>query len=589
MYNRHGASVAVVAPIVWVATEYLRTITAVGFPWLFLGHTQYTNVTLIQISDLVGAYGVSFMVAMVNGWLTDLLIQPILIWRTDKAARLPIGTLTTLLVVLGVAIYGSTQRSKKVFTQGPRVAIVQHDFPMFVSGGGTHPQDVFRSYVALTRKAAAEKPDIIVLPETAINGYMNDEYLDAGPAELEEIRKRRYGDQMSLDAMKQWQTFSRNVRDTFQQISNEFGVPILMGSLAMEWKPSEIVPRADAYNSAFLLLPGRERPAARYDKVHIVLFGEYVPFRHSYPEVYDWLNSLTPWGAEGIEYSLSAGEAFNVFEFHAASQRGKRYRAAAPICYEEIMPYVTRTFVRGDEPERGRKNIDMLLSISNDGWFLHSSELEQHLAGAVFRAVENRIPIARSVNTGASAFIHPNGKIHSRVQLNEEKLEQLQAVIAALEKLDAIAETMAAGTGENDRFNAARSESIRCLSEQVVPAIDALGAEFDYLVEDLPIRIITSLERVDDPTTRTQRLNAARNQLEDSLDTVRRWRDKPWMAPAYAIESLKCDDRSTLYTWWGDWFAHGALALMCMMVADWTLRRFRRLNARDKAREGNGQ
>lgn len=589
MYSRHGTSVAIVAPIVWVATEYLRTISAVGFPWLFMGHTQYTNVTLIQVSDLVGAYGVSFMVVMINGWLTDLLIQPILIWRTDKGARLPIGSLSTLLVVLGVAIYGSTQRSQKVFTQGPRVAVIQHDFPMFVSGGGVHPNAVFQSYEALTRQAAAEKPDIIVLPETAINGNMNDGYLDAGASDLEEIRRRRYGDQVTLNGMKQWQAFSRDVRDAFQKISNEFGVPILIGSLSMEWKPSEIVPRADAYNSAFLLLPEREKPVARYDKVHIVLFGEYVPFRYSDPELYNWLNSLTPWGAAGVEYSLSAGAAFDVFEFHAASQRGKRYRAAAPICYEEIMPYVTRAFVRGDEPDRGKKNIDMLLSMSNDGWFLHSAELEQHLAGAVFRAVENRIPIARSVNTGCSAFIHPNGKIHLRVQMSDEKLERLDRVIAAMEQLDDTAQSMESRLDTANGFLESLAEAGQNVQKDLIPAIDALGVEFAYLIDQLPITELASLARTDDPAKRAERFDQMREKLSETLETVRRWRDKPWMAPAHAVEVLKCDERSTLYTWWGDWFAQGALVLMCMMLADWTLRQFRRLQASDKTKEGHSR
>src|SRR5262249_24952404 len=162
------------------------------------------------------------------------------------------------------------------------------------------------------------------------------------------------------------------------------------------------------------LSPGRENPVVRYDKRHLVLFGEYVPFRYSYHSVYQWLNSITPWGMGCEEYSLTPGEAFTGIEFTAPSN-GRRYRAGTPICYEEVMPYVLRALVTADGKAADRKNIDMLLAISNDGWFYHSAELEQHLTGGVFRAVEHRIAVARAVNTGASALIDPNGKVHHRV------------------------------------------------------------------------------------------------------------------------------------------------------------------------------
>src|SRR5262249_42904547 len=99
MFRRHGASLAIALPIVWTAGEYIRAQTVVGFPWYLMAHTHYRVLSMIQISDLVGAYGVSFVVVMVNGWFADLLIQPILIWRRDqpeRTTRLPLGSLATL-------------------------------------------------------------------------------------------------------------------------------------------------------------------------------------------------------------------------------------------------------------------------------------------------------------------------------------------------------------------------------------------------------------------------------------------------------------------------------------------------------------
>ncbi|HVP09812.1 MAG TPA: apolipoprotein N-acyltransferase [Phycisphaerae bacterium] len=584
MYTRHGVSLALSVPIAWVAAEYLRSIAVLGFPWLLLAHSQYQNLTVIQISDLVGAYGVSFVLAMVNGWLTDLLIQPILIWRADRGTRLPIGSLTTLLVVAGTMIYGSAQRSKTFFEPGPTVATVQHDFPMFVEedrAGSISPELAFRSYLDLARQAATRKPDLIVLPETPIAGYINDEFLNASPTDLDEIGRRRG---FSLQLMKLYQRFSRQTRDAFQQLSTETGIPIVLGSLAIEWRPTAIPPRVDAFNSAFLLKPGETRPAGRYDKIHLVLFGEYVPFRTSYPPLYKWLNSKTPWGRMGIEYSLTAGQKYTVFEFEAASQGGREYRAAAPICYEEVMPYIAREFTRGSGETPGRKNIDLLLSISNDGWFLHTSELEQHMAAAVFRAVENRIPVARSVNTGASGLVHPNGKIHMRVAMSEEKMALLEPVAERLRDLDGLAEKLEGQLDGGEAYERMRGELITTLMEGLDPALQVLGTEFSYIGQRLGQ--LAALLGTTTNEGRLEGLRQFRSQVADDLQTIARWKSKPWMAPGFGIAQAQCDKRLTIYTRWGDWFAQGTAALFAMMLLDWLLRRIRRLSATAKTTEG---
>jgi len=96
----------------------------------------------------------------------------------------------------------------------------------------------------------------------------------------------------------------------------------------------------------------------------------------------------------------------------AASQPGRSYRFGVPICYEDVMPYVSREFVSGGS---NKKRVDFLLNISNDGWYGHGTQQPQHLAVCVFRAVENRVGIARAVTTGVSAFIDPSGRVHDRV------------------------------------------------------------------------------------------------------------------------------------------------------------------------------
>jgi len=580
MYLRHGVSVALTAPVAWVATEYLRSIAVLGFPWLLLAHTQYQNLTVIQISDLTGAYGVSFVLVMLNGWLTDLLIQPILIWRSTSGTRLPLGSLTTLLVVLGTVIYGSSQRDRTFFEPGPKVAVVQHDFPMYVddSPAGATPASVIAdSYLELARKAARQKPDLILLPETAMSGYINDEFVNASPTDLDEIRRRRYPPSFPRNILASTQRFCREAREQFQRLSSETGVPIILGSLAMEWRPAAIPPRVDAFNSAFLFKPGETKPAARYDKIHLVLFGEYVPFRSTYPSVYKWLNARTPWGSEGIEYSLTAGERYEVFAFDAASKDGRRYRAAVPICYEEAMPYIARQFTRGEGETAGDKNIDMLLCISNAGWFLHTSELEQHMAAAVFRAVENRIPLARSVNTGASGVIHPNGRIHMRVAMPEEKIALLAPVESNIRRLAELAGRLQPEGADAAAYQATMTDLAETLDVDLPASLAPLGKEFDYISTTL--RLMAGDLGALSSQARIKALERFRVLVEDYLEMLSRWRLKPWTAPGFDISQLQCDRRTTLYTRWGDWFAQGTVYLLLMILLDWTLRRFRRLAA----------
>lgn len=586
MYQRHGVSVALTAPIVWVATEYLRSIGPLAFPWLLIGHSQYQFLTLIQISDLVGAYGVSFLVVMVSGWITDLLIQPILIWRSDQATRLPLGTLTTLTLVLGALIYGSAQSSRRYFVPGPKISIVQHDFPLYVDleqAARTSQDSILQGYLELTRQAAETRPDLILLPEAAMYGFINTQFVEATPDDLAEMQRRRYPPTYQDGFLLWLQGHSRRVRDSFQAIADASGVPIVLGSSAMEWKPTAIPQRVDAYNSAFLLMPGEKKPVARYDKIHLVLFGEYVPFRFSHRWLYEWLNGITPWGRMGIEYSLSPGSQYTVFEFPAASQEGQRYRAATPICYEEIIPYITRDFVRGDQSDADRKNIDLLLSISNDGWFLHSAELEQHLAGAVFRAVEHRIAIARSVNTGASAIIHPNGKIHDRVSFPTDRLQALDNLAGSMNLLHEFLLRLDELVELPEKYTPLRQEVGRFVAMDIRKDLQELGNEYLFIAERLE-RMTVSLGGIN-PEQRARAVTDLKSQVEHDLDTIERWKSKPHTAPGFRTAQIQCDPRITLYTRWGDWFAQGTVALLGMMLLDWFLRRIWRARTHHRHRE----
>ena len=234
------------------------------------------------------------------------------------------------------------------------------------------------------------------------------------------------------------------------------------------------------------------------------------------------------------------------------------------------LPYVTRAFVRGGK-SGDAKDIDMLLTISNDGWFLHSAELEQHLAAAVFRAVEHRIAVARSVNTGASAIIHPNGKIHDRVKLSPQKLALLEPVDAVLKQLDDAVQAMDAVAEQQPEYMKAWTELRKTLAGPLRTALAAVGKEYHFVADRLDGMILALTPQ--DAAKRRAALAELREQLDEDRGTIARWKEKPDTAPGYSVEEVKCDRRATLYTRWGDWFAQGCVGLFALMLLDWTLRR----------------
>jgi apolipoprotein N-acyltransferase len=216
------------------------------------------------------------------------------------------------------------------------------------------------------------------------------------------------------------QALCRRWAEEYMDYAEQNRVYVVTGGFSLDHDAYDLRCQKRVYNSAFVFGPDGDLPE-RYDKVHVVLFGETVPFRFGRLRfLYLWLNRMTPWGGPFRDYSLFAGDTFRTFSMTARD--GREFRFGIPICYEDVMPYITRRFVTGRgagaAPRvREGKQIDFILNISNDGWFAHSTELPQHLAISAFRAVENRIGVARAVNTGISAFIDSDGRIHHVVEV----------------------------------------------------------------------------------------------------------------------------------------------------------------------------
>lgn len=392
--HRWAMPLAVAGPAVWTGLEFLRAHLMTGFAWYFLGHSQYRWLEFIQISDLIGAYGVSFVIAMSSAALALLvphawLIRCRLVHSSTGPVTptgLTLGQLVqitaTVCVFASTLAYGYVRRSQAAFTPGPRVALIQGNFTASLRVPAPSEQDVFLTHLRLMAQTVKEQPDVIVWPEA-----MFPFPLFQAPAEMTDEQLQEIAPYIKPEAWRdEW------VRKTMATESLRTNAALILGvNTAVA-----AADRVKQFNSAAFVRPDVGL-AGRYDKLHRVPFGEYVPLRESLP----WLMNLTPYRDAG---GLDKGEQAAVFEYGS-------WRMAPVICFEDTVPHLVRGIVAaGTDNDTGRE-LSLLVNLTNDGWFHGSSELDQHLITSVFRAVECRTPLVRAVNTGISAIIDGDGAI----------------------------------------------------------------------------------------------------------------------------------------------------------------------------------
>ncbi len=399
LHRTRGWPMVLVFPVIWTGADVLRAHNPLAFPWFYLGHSQIRLLPMVQIADLTGVYGVTFVLAVVNGFLADLLLSRRLDGPVRASALRRVWRMEAPLVlslVVATLLYGAYRLHQGSFTDGPATAVLQGDFllravPNDPEGATEEAKEI--AYFELMNRALAASPEVelVVFPETPWAMYLNREM-------REYVRPLR--------AHEKW---LRTARET--------GKSLVVGAMSEEPQPKGTYPREYRYNSAFLYTPGDPEPQ-RYDKMHLVPFGEYVPFRqHPYLHWFYRLLNDGPWNPWGrptrpgelpYEYSLTAGKQFTVMTLPAsASAPGRRF--GVTICYEDVIPQIFRRFVGAPD---GTKRVDFMLNISNDGWFGHGTQQPQHLVNCAFRAIENRVGIARAVNTGVSGFVDPDGRWH---------------------------------------------------------------------------------------------------------------------------------------------------------------------------------
>lgn len=341
---RRGLCALLLLPCFWVFLEYIRNHLFTGFGWALLGHSQYQNLAFIQISDITAVYGVSFLIVLVNAGLWQILKRNIFL-----PAICIFSSLALTLSYGYIKLHYPPQKGEDI-----KVATIQGNIPQIVKWDPDARGYILEKYLRLTEIASGERPDIIIWPETSVPGYLQND-----PALLQEIS-----------------SLSKRIYPAY----------LLVGT------PHE-GERGKIYNSATLFFQGGIM--RRYDKVHLVPFGEFIPL----PAIFSRFSFA------GLIGNFTPAEDYTIFCF---SKEKQRIRLAALICFEDVFPHLARRFTR--------RGADLLVNMTNDAWFKDSSEPEQHLQASVFRAVENRVNLVRSANTGVSCFINPWGKVLSRVR-----------------------------------------------------------------------------------------------------------------------------------------------------------------------------
>jgi apolipoprotein N-acyltransferase len=351
-----GLSTIITLPVFWVALEFVRSFLLSGFPWATLGYSQQSHLALIQSADLFGPYGLSFLLILANAVLAragrELLEK--------RYRKIPwVALLLTAALFAANLGYGVFRLDQNLDERGRvlRTVLVQGSIDQSVKWNPTYQARTVAIYRELSFAGEGSKPaDLIVWPESAVPFY----FQQGGP-----------------------------LTEAVAEVPLRADAYLLLGSPAFEVKDRQ----ERYYNSAFLLSP-RGEVLGRSDKVHLVPFGEYVPFGPLLPFVGKLVVGIGDFSPGTVSPLPMNGARIGVL-----------------VCFEGIFPELARDYVR--------KGSDLLVNITNDAWFGRSSAPYQHLAMIRFRAVENRIWVARAANTGISALIAPSGHIVAQSPLFE--------------------------------------------------------------------------------------------------------------------------------------------------------------------------
>lgn len=385
-----GGKFVITIPFVWTGIEYLKSLGELGFPWVSLGYTQTHYLLLIQYASYTSVFGISFWLVLINV-LVYLMLKNI----ENRKKVVLLLTITILLFILPW-IYGKqVMPDEKDFEEVIEVALVQGNIDPYIKWHKENIDLSYDTYERLSRECAKTKPDLMVWPETATPSFLLHDYKN-----LHRIRS----------------------------LINELNIPLLTGTPEYTLDSNKEI---KTYNSAVLIRPN-SKSLPVYSKMQLVPVAERVPYEDRIPILKDFIQSL-----EMGEGNFSPGEEVVIFE--APFERPKKNEPgnsetdeinddlrsltttpfATVICYESVFPDLVQKFIK--------KGAEFLVVITNDAWFGRdwfpwwlNSGMFQHAQIAIFRAIENRVSIARCANTGLSMFIDPYGRTTSALHVFEE-------------------------------------------------------------------------------------------------------------------------------------------------------------------------
>lgn len=361
LYRFHSPIFAWLSACAWVVLEWAQSWIISGFPWELLGYSQYRYLPLIQMASVTGIYGISFLIVLVNGGLSQTVIS-----RRRPLIHLgPPVFLVALAAILGVIRLqdlDATTTDTRV-----EIGIVQGNVPQgekWTSGRSLHSTE---KYLDLTRQLVRSTPsplDLIIYPETALPFPLNHPSY-------------------------------RLLRERMVSLVQEIQVPVLVGTLE----------RTDKYGTLnrALLFDVDGEVSGSYDKVHLVPFGEYLPL----PWLFQYMQGLT---AESGAFAPGTGFS----SLPVPVRTGGTLPFGVFICFESVFPEITRELVL--------EGAQFIVNTTNDAWFGRTAAPYQHLSMAVVRAVETGRPLLRAANTGISAIVDPSGSIAQTTELFDTAL-----------------------------------------------------------------------------------------------------------------------------------------------------------------------
>lgn len=360
---------ALACAALWVTLEMIIARLFGGFPWNLLGASQYRILPLIQIASVTGVYGISFLLVWTSVSLLNALLA---ILRRPEMRSIWLGEIAMpMLALAAVFAFGFHQLGHAPTpTRFLKVAMVQPSIPQTMIWNEGAEMERFQQLMALSEQALTNHADLLLWPEAAIPGMLR---------------------------------YDAAIREPILNFARSHKVWMIVGSDDAEQRRGSTNPKnVEYYNSSFLISP-EGQIIERYKKRSLVIFGEYIPLERWLPFI-KWFTPVTG--------SFTPGDRAVPFEMTVirpeasapeSTSETLRVKTAVLICFEDNFPHLVRHYVEDDT--------DFLVNLTNNGWFGEGAAQWQHAANAIFRTIENGLPLVRCTNNGLTCWVDAQGRI----------------------------------------------------------------------------------------------------------------------------------------------------------------------------------